>query len=369
MGSTRRRLGAAALSMLLAVLGSVAIAAPAGAAGSAPGPGAGDVAIPYLGSTTIDIAAPWRITDCQTPVQASPLVVGCDERSISLAAPEYDPDAAAVVVPVPLTDGRITTIAEYRVSLEAPETPSAEPARAVRPTASGTLLRLPISELGVECAVCDAGGRLRAVAVHPAEAGSLWATPTHLVFRAAQGYAGPAELVYRFADDYGTWSPEGVIQASVLRSEGAPLVTSDLVVALEEGGAELSLEQLGFVLGDDELVLVGCGTAIRGQLRCDADGSIVYRGDGAADQFAVQLATAGGEQALASVTLVPAAEDEGADAASDSLRPGTAPIAKPKQGKQGVASAIVPRRPVEDHHGAGGLLAPLLATLDRVGAR
>ncbi|MFD6053893.1 hypothetical protein [Agromyces sp. NPDC060279] len=369
MGSTRRRLGAAALSMLLAVLAALAAAPPAGAAGDAPpGPGSGDVAIPYRGSTTIDIAAPWRITDCRVPAQATPLVVGCDERSISLAAPDYDPDAAAVAVPVPLTDGRITTVAEYRVSLEAPETPSAEPARALRPTAAGALLRLPISELGVECAVCGAGGRLRAVAVHPAQAGSLWATPTHLVFRAAQGYTGPAELVYRFADDYGAWSPEGVIQASVLRPGAAPLVTSDLVVELDEGAAELSLEQLGFVLGDDELVLVGCGTAIRGQLRCDADGAIEYRGDGAADQFAVQLATTGGEQALASVTLVPAGDD-GADAASASLRPGTAPIAKPKQGKRGVASAIVPRVPVEDHQGAGGLLAPLLAALDRVGAR
>jgi len=356
--------------MLLAVLGSLALATPAGAAGAAPaGAGSGDVAIPYLGSTTIDVAAPWRITDCGVPSQASPLVVGCDERSVSLAAPEYDPDASTVVVPVPLTDGRITTVAEYRVSLEPPETPNVDPGRTVRPTAAGTVLRLPISELGVECAVCDAGGRLRAVAVHPAQAGSLWATPTHLVFRAAEGYTGPAELVYRFADDYGAWSPEGVLQASVLRPRGAPLVTTDVVVALDEGGAALSLDRLAFVLGDDELVLVGCGTAIRGQLRCEADGTITYQGDGAADQFAVQLASAGGDQALASVTLVPAEATTGTDAEAATLRPGTAPIAKPEQGKQGVASAIVPRRPVEDHTGASGLLAPLLATLDRVGAR
>ncbi|MFK4728707.1 hypothetical protein ROT00_03380 [Agromyces mediolanus] len=364
MGGTTRRPGAAAL----AVAASLALGAPAVAADGAPaGAGSGDVAIPYRGSTTIDIAAPWRITDCGMPREAGPLVVGCDERSISLAAPDYDPEAPTTVVRVPLSDGRITTVAEYRVRLEGPETPSAEPGRTVRPATAGALLRLPVSELGVECAVCDAGGRLRAVAVHPAQAGSLWATPTHLVFRAAEGYTGPAELVFRFADDYGTWSPEGVVQASVVRGVGAPLVTSDLVVGLDDDGAELSLEELAFALGGDELVLVGCGTAIRGQVRCEADGTIGYQGDGGVDQFAVQVASTGGEQALASVTLVPA--DADADAEAGALRPGTAPIAKSKQGKQGVASAIAPRRPVEDHTGASGLLAPLLGTLDRVGAR
>lgn len=360
MRGVLRRLGLAAALCALIGLPAVPASAETGDAAAAQ-PSAGTVAVPYLGTTTIDVATPWRIADCAAVGGATPLVTGCDEASITLTAPEYDPEAAPVVLPVAVTDGRITTTVEYRVVLEAPETPAVQPSLDVRPTPAGALLRLPVSELGIECAVCGDRARLQAVSVRPRSAGSLWATPTHLVFRAADGFSGPVELGYRVADDFGTASPEASIAVSVYRPGPDRLATLDLVVELDGTDAELDAAELGFATGDDELLVVGCGEPIRGQVQCDDDGTVRFHGDGGADQFGIQLATSGGEHGYASVTLVPA------DAAAPA--PGTAPIAKPKQGDDGVVLQLRPRQPVEDAGGSDGILTPLLSVLDRVGAR
>lgn len=364
-----RRAGArfAALALACALLAMTLLLgtrpAAAGASAAPPAPDAALVGIPYLGTTTIDIGPPWRIADCAVPLAATALVVGCDEQSVTLAAPTYDPEAGTVSLGIPLTDGRITTTAAYRIALEPPSTPTAAPGTELRPVRAGTLLRLPLSELGVECEVCSGtGGRLSAITVHPADAGSLWATPTHLVFRAAADARGPAELVYRFADDFGAWSADASVPVSILAPADRPLATSDLVVELDAGAASVDLNRLAFPLDGGEVVIVGCGDPIRGQVTCAADGSAEYRGDGGIDQFAFQVATAEGGRAFGSVTLVPAGTEAPAV--------GTAPIAAPEQGKTGVAVLVPPAPPSDDHASdSTGLLTPLLDVLDRVGAR
>ncbi|MDR5698428.1 hypothetical protein [Agromyces aerolatus] len=332
-----------------------------------------DVEIPYLGETSIEPAPPWRIADCAAVAAASPLVRGCDPTRITLAAGAYDPEAGTVVLEVALTNDAVSTTVGYRVRLAGPEVPTARPAATTWPVAAGSLLRLPVSELGVECAVCADGGRLEAIAVKPAEAGSVWATPTHLVFRAAAGYTGPAEVGVRFADDFGTWSAGATVHAAVYRPAAEPLVTFDLIAPVgADGTASVDLSTLAVSVAGDDVVLVGCGPAMHGRVACDGDEAVYTAVPGRVDQFSVQFA-AGGEQATASVTLVPEdlAETEG-EPAEGSARPGRpasgpVPIAPPDQ-TDGVATWIVPPAPV-DHHEASGILRPLIATLDRVGAR
>ena len=364
MGIARRQLPAlaAVVTMLSStlILSSAPIAA--GAAEAPPDADPARVAIPYLGTVSIDIPAPWFITDCAATFAATPLVTACDANAITLAAPEYDPDAGTVALRVPLSDGRIGTTSVYQVVLEPPAVPAATPNIELRPVPAGSLLRIPLSELGLECQVCNAtGGSLRAVAVQPESAGSLWATPTHLVFRAAADARGPVELVFRFADDYGSWSGDGKIAVSILAPADRPLVTADVVVELAEGAASVDLNELTFPLGGGELIVVGCGDPIRGQVGCAADGTAEYRGDGGIDQFSFQVATAEGGRGFGSVTVVPAGATEPA--------PGMAPIAPPKQSKKGVPVLVPPAVPVEDDGTTGdGLLGPLLSVFDRVGA-
>lgn len=337
-------------------------------------PSPADVEIPYLGDASIEPAAPWRVVDCAAVAAASPLVTGCDAHKISLAAPQYDPEAGVVVIPVALTNDAVSTTVGYRVRLAGPETPSARPAEAPWPVAAGSLLRVPISELGVECAVCTAGGRLEALEVEPASAGSVWATPTHLVFRAATGYTGPAEVGFRFADDYGSWSADARVHAAVYRAVDAPLVTLDRIAAIApDGTAAVDLAGLVSSIAGDDVVLVGCGAAIHGRAACEG-GTASYTGPpGVVDQFSVQFA-ASGEQATASVTLVPepvepAQPAEGATEADDVPRPtsGLVALAPPDQ-TDGVTTWLDPPTPVE-HHDSPGIFSPLISTLDRVGAR
>ncbi|WP_139416343.1 hypothetical protein [Agromyces laixinhei] len=359
-----RRLPAIAVVflMMFATLLPASSARAAETAAAQPDADPARVAIPYLGTASIDIAAPWSITDCAAPLAATPLVTACEAGKISLAAPVYDPDAGATALRLSLSDGRITTTTVYQVVLEPPAVPTATPSSELRPAPAGSLLRIPISDLGLECQVCsDTGGNLRAVAVQPASAGSLWATPTHLVFRAAADARGPVELVFRFADDFGSWSADAKLGVSILDPVDRPLATADVVVELVEGGASVDLNELAFPLGGGELIVVGCGNPVRGQVRCAADGTAEYRGDGGTDQFSFQVATADGGRGFGSVTVVPAgATEPGA---------GTAPIAPPKQSKQGVPVFVPPAVPVEDDAAAdGGLLRPLLSVFDRVGA-
>ncbi|WP_308797166.1 hypothetical protein [Agromyces silvae] len=361
MAGLVRRAATAAFAVLamLAPLG----AAPSSAVAEAmPQPASpADVEIPYLGEASIEPAPPWRIADCAAVAAASPLVTGCDPTRITLAAPEYDPDADVVVIQVALTNDAVSTTVGYRVRLAGPEIPVVRPAAAVWPVAAGSLLRMPVSELGLECVVCAGGGRLEALGVDPAAAGSVWATPTHLVFRASAGYSGPAEIGFRFADDYGSWSAGATVHTAVYRSTVAPLVTIDLVAAATaDGTAVVDLSDLVTSLAGDDVVLVGCGAAVHGRVSCDDEAASYSGPSGVVDQFSVQFA-AGGEQATASVTLIP--ED-----ADGPRAVGPAATAPPSGQDEGIVTWFVPPVPAE-HHEASGIFTPLIATLDRVGAR
>ena len=365
-GATGRGFSMAVAAGLLATIVTTGWASAAGpvAAAEAPQDGPTAVAIPYLGTTTIEPAEGWQVVDCSVPTAASPLVVACHPDRIELAATAYDPAAVATIVPVPLSNGRTSMVFDYAVTLDPPEPPSVAPSRRMSPVAAGSVVLLPISDLGVECTVCTAGGALDAVGVEPSSAGTAVATPTHLVFRPAAGFTGEAGIAVRFADDYGTWSHDATVSVPVYRPGPEPLIAVSVFAPRADGATTIDLSSLAFSIGGSVVQVIGCGAPIHGTVVCGPDGAAVYSpvGEAAVDQFSFQVAAANGEQATGSVTLV--------SGASELPDAGPVPASGGARSDDGVASQVVPAVPAErEQRGREGVFAPLIGTLDRVAAR
>lgn len=366
MGRTSGR-GAVTAALVLACALVGLPTAPAHAEGEGPaasasvsGPTA--IAVPYLGTATIKPGEGWQIADCAGPSAVTPLVVACDATQIELSAPSFDPDAGVVLIPVALTNGRTSISVNYSVSLAPPTAPTVPEREYGFPVAAGSTVMLPLSDLDIACAVCANGGVLDVVAVRPDSAGTAASNGTHLVFRPAQRFTGDAEVVVRYADDFGTWSADAAIIVPVY-SPRAPLIATSVIVGLGEGTQAIDLGPLAFRAGegDDEVRLIGCGSAVHGTVVCAPDGTATYAPSGtAADQFSFHVVSADGEQATGSVTLVAGAPVE------PTLVPASA-----RDAKHGVPSQIVPRVPVENGGSGGraGIFAPLIQTLDRAGVR
>jgi hypothetical protein len=378
-GATGRVITAALFAVV--TLGVGAGASPAAATADAPAAaaevevapepaGPTDVAVPYLGTATIEPAEGWQIVDCAGPAAVSPLVVACEADRIELAATSFDPEAGATTIPVALTNGRTTMTFEYVVTTEPPEAPTVAATRTAAPAAAGSVVMVPISDLGVECAVCESGGALEVVEVRPAGAGTAVATSTHAVFRPSSGFSGEAEVVVRFVDDYGTASLAASHLVPVYRPGPAALLALSVFAPLDPSGTTaIDLASLVFPTGAGEVRFLGCGAAVHGTVVCAADGTAEYTplGKAAVDQFSFQVASADGEQATGSVTLVA----DGASGADGAVLPTTGPApASGADDGEPVASAIVPVRPVEDgDDGREGAFAALIGILNRVGAR
>ena len=141
--------------------------------GAAAGPTA--IAVPYLGTATIEPGEGWQITDCAGPRPRH----RSWWRAIpprSLTSTSYDPDADVVTVPVPLSNGRTSMTVDYSVSLAPPEPPTVAAGAHVFPVAAGSVVMLPFSDLGVACAVCAEGGAFDVVDVDR-NAGTAASTP------------------------------------------------------------------------------------------------------------------------------------------------------------------------------------------------
>ena len=92
---------------------------------------------------------------------ATPLATACSADTISFAAPDYDPEAGTVRVPVAMSNGSVSTTIDYFVSLEAPEAPSFAEAVYGYPLPAelkvGAMLEVPslLFQLKEICAVAD----------------------------------------------------------------------------------------------------------------------------------------------------------------------------------------------------------------------
>ncbi|WP_164863607.1 hypothetical protein [Agromyces sp. LHK192] len=355
LGARWRGIGAAAV-VLVAVIAAV-LPSAASDAGAAEPVGPTAVEVPYGEQTTIEPVEGWQITDCGAVTVASPLVVECTPERIVLRAASYDPDAEPALLPVPMSNGRTSEVFPYTVTLGPPEPPSVHGGRIPTPVAAGSTVLIPFSDLGVECAVCSEGGAVDVVDLAPASAGTVGASATHLVLRPRSGYAGTMEVLVRWSDDFGGRSPESKLEFTVYRPLGALTATSVYVA----GGADpIDLSLLDLVFADDgvdDVSLISCGPAVHGSVVCAPDGTARYSPAGASvDQFAYRVASADGEQATGSVTIV------GADAGL----PTSGLVPAGTTGREAVASAVVPRVPVDDQGGRVGVFVPLIGTLDRL---
>lgn len=361
-----RRAVTAAIALVCAAIAGPAATAHAegdeGAAASASASGPTAIIVPYLGSATIKPGEGWQITDCAGPSAATALVTSCGADQIGLTATAYDPAAPTVVVPVSLTNGRTSISVGYSVSLAPPEAPTIADAEYGFPVAAGSTVMLPFSDLGIACSVCVNGGAFDVVDVRPNAAGSAASNGTHLVFRPTSRFSGDAEIVVRYADDFGNWSADATITVPVYVPRAA-LVATSVAIGLGDVPQSIDLAALAhrFGDGDDDVRLIGCGSAVHGTVVCTPDGTASYAPSGATtDQFSYHVVSADGEQATGSVTLFPDAPSEPV------LVPASAVGAE-----DGVPSKIVPRVPVENDGTGGreGVFGPLIATLDRAGAR
>ena len=356
---------AASIAITLPV--SAAEAGETGETGETEPTGPTTIAVPYLGTAAIEPAAGWHVSDCSVPTAATPLVVACDPERIDLAPASYDPGAGATVVPVPLSNGRTMMVFDYVVTLDLPEPPSLAAGRAMSPVASGSVVMVPISDLGVECAVCAEGGVIEVTGVEPAGAGTAVATPTHVVFRAATDFSGEAGIAVRFADDFGSRSTETIFTAPVYRAGAEELVALTVFAPRAASGAtSIDLSSLAFATDDSEIQIVGCGAPAHGTVVCGPDGAAEYSpiDATAVDQFSFQVVSANGEHASGSVTLFVA---DGAGLPTS----GPVPASPIGHGDGGVASMIVPALPAIDGGVSGreGVFGTLIGMLDRVGAR
>ncbi|KZE91404.1 hypothetical protein [Microbacterium sp. TNHR37B] len=357
MGAHRRGIVALLVAAVLAIGGAGVAQADAEDAPTPSGPA--DVAIPYGDTASIEPQYPWRVASCADVRAVSDLVVSCDAESIVLSAETYDPDAGTTVIPVtlsgtgPSASGRKMTV-RYRVTLEPPPAPAARPIPE-RAVAAGALLRVPFSEFSLACTLCGNGGGTRVLGVEPAEAGSAWTTPTHVVFRASRDYRGDAEIRVGVSDDVGSETQTGIV--AFVYPARDQVWAGDVFVAVDaKGRAEIDLAALAGSAAGADVDVVGCGAAVHGTVTC-ADGTARYAGKTLPDQFAFRV-LAGADQAWGSVTLVPEGEAVG-----------PVPMA-PSPERTTVPMRIIPPAPPTEKSGAdGGLFVPFTELLDRVGAR
>ncbi len=369
MGEQVRRRPLAVLAALLLVAASPAPAF-AGVADETSGEGqsvgAGNtVAIPYESTMDVKPAEGWTITDCAAVLAATTLATACSADTIAFAAPDYDPEAATVRVPVAMSNGSVSTVIDYFVSLEAPEAPSFAEAVYAYPLPAGARLLLPISDLGITCIDCsDEGPELVVAGVSPAEAGTLEVTTTHLVLNAAPDYAGDAELQLSIRDDGGQLGAVTPITVRLVPSLATAAGALHVVTAVEGTSAELDL--LGTAADGEGLRVIACGAPVLATVRCSEGGSAaVTLPDGTdVDQFSFHLVDGAGDQSTGSVTLVRSGSE-----AAELLAADDRPRLLGAIGAEESAS-LVPARVPPDETGAegAGVLTGFLGLLDRIGA-
>lgn len=360
-----RRRGAVLAALLLCV---VAVPAPAFAEAAAEGGsvGAGNtVAIPYESTMDAKPAEGWTITDCAAVLAATPLATACSADTISFAAPDYDPEAGTVRVPVAMSNGSVSTTIDYFVSLEAPEAPSFAEAVYGYPLPAGARILLPISDLGISCTDCDEhGAQIVVEGVAPAEAGTLEATATHLVLTAAPGYTGDAELQLSVRDDGGQSGAITPITVRLVPSLATAAGALHIVTPVDGDSTELDL--LDAAAAGEALSVIGCGAPVLGTVRCGEGGaaSITLPSGVDIDQFSFHIVDAAGDQSTGSVTVVRAGSE-----AAETLATADGPALAGAIGAEETAS-LVPVRvpPAEPGDEGAGVLTGFLGLLDRIGA-
>jgi hypothetical protein len=346
------------------------------------------VRVPFGGEAEVSIAEPWTVVDCDGAVVPVGVRVACEPGQLTFVADGYDPDYGTATLPLELVaPSGLTRTVTYRIEQAPPVVPSAEPLTYAHPFVTGTGVRVPWSDLELHCDRCDEGPAVEVTSVSPSGSAVAHASATHLVVQGRPGFVGESTVTYTLTDDRGqTSDPATVAVAFTAPATGAAadehLVALDVVQRVGPSGtAAVDLSALVITDADETPVLVGCGSAVRGTVSCVGDRASYApapapvddpetvrdeaagagQSGGAAgsvlDQFSFHVATASGQQATGSITLVRADAPDALPDGPVRLRPGT------------VSDTVVPARLSDETaaEASPGLFAPFSTLLDRLG--
>ena len=343
-----RRRAPVFLAILLGLVagsgGAVAQAADDPAGEAAPSASA-TIVIPYLGERELTPAAGWTIADCGiVNGQAASLpgvLLACDSAGIGLTASAFDAEWGTRTLTAGLQNGAVRVEVDYRVVLEPPTAPSLNEVDYGYPVTQGSVLLLPLGDLGPTCTLCStgSGSEVEIVGLSPQDAGLAAVSGTHLVLRTAPDFTGTATVQVGLVDDVGQRSEPVEVTVHVAPRAGAPAALGALHVVLARSAEASTVIDLAAIswnqTGSD--LLIACGGATFGTVQCADDLSAVYTsGSGASvDQFSFQVVTVDGQQASGSVTLVAGGVTEPPLGISSVATSATAPL------------LVTPRVPVE----------------------
>ena len=271
---------------MAAVLVASALAAPGIAAADASDenattPQGGAVEVSYTETTEIRSGEGWRI-DCAGVGTLEGIDVACADDGVTLVSPGFDADLGIQTLTVPQVSGATRISPVYRVRLEPPPVPEVSVDRLDLPVVVGEQALVPLSALGIVCAVCTADGGATIQVDTPPPGVSAGVSGTHLALRGTT--AGDAIVPLTLTDDAGQSVSIELTVTFVAASAPAEAPT---IGALHVVGDVEALDLVEQTWGD---VTIVCSTPQSIGLRCTEDGGIERTGTAAgADDDATAL--------------------------------------------------------------------------------
>lgn len=285
------RRGAAALLALALPAAFGVLTAAAEGEGDGPPPD-GAVEIPFRETGDIRPGEGWLV-DCDSVGELEGVTVVCEPDGISLTADDYDPDWGRRTLAVELVSATVRLELSYAVRLGPPPAPEVSVDRLDMPVRVGEQAMVPLSALGVTCAVCseDGGATIEVGTLPPGYAAGVSAT--HLSLRGSA--PGDVAIPLRVTDDAGQ---QTTVEFTVSFVEGGTDRASAL--HLVSPASEWDLSDRSW--GEDRVIL--CTGPQPAGLTCEPDGAAVLSGDGGGPaQFLFRVIAADGEDGWGSITV------------------------------------------------------------------
>lgn len=270
----RRRRALALVALLGALLAGPAVAAAADTAtDAAEPPQGGAVEVSYADMTEIRPGEGWLI-DCSGVGELEGIKVSCEDDSVTLVSAGFDTDLGEQTLTVPQVSGSTSISVAYRVRLEPPPIPEVALGRLDLPIVVGEQALVPLSALGITCAVCTVDGGASIRVDTPPAGVSAGVSETHLALRGEN--AGDAIVPLTITDDAG----QAVSVELTVTFVTAPAPT---LGALHVTGDAEKLDIVDLIWGGAASVVCSSPQSIG--LRCTEDGGIERTGDGPAQLF------------------------------------------------------------------------------------
>lgn len=293
---SRRSTWVLAVAALTAALLAAAPAAADDTGGGQKPQNSAVIEIPYGGPGELRVADGVRI-DCGALPPVDGVDVACEPEGLVLEVAQYAPGWGERVLPVTLQTGATRSVVSYRVVLAPPPAPQVTRTRIDHPFTAGAQALVPLSMLGIDCALCGAAS-VNVDAVTPASA-SAGVGATHLAVRSA--VPGDVVVALRIVDDAGQEAAAEVTVSMAGGGDAAPGAPGALHVST---APTRDVDLTAYAWGDGLTFSCSAADATPTAPACTPDGRASLAAMPAAgDQFAFRVVAADGRQALGSVTF------------------------------------------------------------------